>query len=90
MKYGLLCTDTCPVGHPVPALLFRTTSLLFRAFRATLWRAFAGTRSGGGAPPDGGLAPAVDEVLLSEFGGPGTGLNTFNTTPGNTTHGTSH
>eukprot|EP00966_Prymnesium_polylepis_P230430 5331885-Prymnesium_polylepis.1 len=44
----------------------------------------------GGAPPEGGLVSAVNETLLSEPGGPGTKLNTLNTTLGNTTHGTSH
>eukprot|EP00966_Prymnesium_polylepis_P067305 1562481-Prymnesium_polylepis.1 len=43
-----------------------------------------------GAPPEGGLAPAIDEELQPDSGGSGTCLNTINTTPGNMTHGTSH
>jgi hypothetical protein len=44
----------------------------------------------GDAPPEGGLGSPVNATLPPESGGSGTELNTFNDTPGNTTHGTSH
>ena len=44
----------------------------------------------GGAPPEGGLESPVNTTLPPESGGVGTQPNTFNDTPGNTTHGTLH
>jgi hypothetical protein len=44
----------------------------------------------GSAPPEGGLESPVNTTLPPESGGVGTQPNTFNDTPGNTTHGTLH
>jgi hypothetical protein len=44
----------------------------------------------GDAPPEGGLESPVNATLPPESGGSGTEPNTFNDTPGNTTHGTLH
>eukprot|EP00966_Prymnesium_polylepis_P019060 439312-Prymnesium_polylepis.3 len=65
-----------------------------------LWHEIDGTGSGelrvcrcrgamADTPPQGGLEPVSDEDLQPDSVGSGTCLNTFNTTPGNTTHGTS-
>eukprot|EP00966_Prymnesium_polylepis_P190799 4421766-Prymnesium_polylepis.1 len=44
----------------------------------------------GDAPPERGLKSPVNTTLPPESGGAGTESNTFNDTPGNTTHGTLH